>query len=149
MSPSEETLSGTTPSGSALPRSAGSHDNHTPNDRTQHAHRRGAPSHQRTGRLGPHRAARHRPAPRTPARARGHDSRCVVGVLEGIEHEELYDEQLNPIGTRDGHPGDVSGFAPPGDIHRIRNTGTRNAISLHIYGTDITRVGTSARRFYD
>jgi predicted metal-dependent enzyme (double-stranded beta helix superfamily) len=32
--------------------------------------------------------------------------------------------------------------------HRIRNTGTRTAISLHIYGTDITRIGSSARRYY-
>ena len=42
-----------------------------------------------------------------------------------------------------------SSFAPPGDIHRIRNTGTRTAISLHIYGTDITRIGSSARRYYN
>jgi hypothetical protein len=39
-----------------------------------------------------------------------------------------------------------SGCAPPGDIHRIRNVGDEIAISLHIYGTDITRVGSSARR---
>ncbi|WP_329415464.1 hypothetical protein OG563_22275 [Nocardia vinacea] len=37
--------------------------------------------------------------------------------------------------------GEVSGFAPPGDIHRIRNVGDETAIRLHIYGTDITRVG--------
>jgi 3-mercaptopropionate dioxygenase len=71
-----------------------------------------------------------------------------MGVLQGVEHEDLYDNQLNLIGARDNHPGEVSGFAPPGDIHRIRNTGLRTAISLHIYGTDITRVGSSARRYY-
>jgi predicted metal-dependent enzyme (double-stranded beta helix superfamily) len=87
--------------------------------------------------------------PGQATRIHDHITWCVVGVLEGIEHEELYDADLNPIGARDGHPGDVSGFAPPGDIHRIRNTGVDNAVSLHIYGTDISRVGTSARRYYN
>lgn len=81
-------------------------------------------------------------------RIHDHITWCVVGVLQGVEHEDLYDDRLNPIGARDNHPGEVSGFAPPGDIHRICNTGTRTAISLHIYGTDITRTGSSARRYY-
>jgi predicted metal-dependent enzyme (double-stranded beta helix superfamily) len=72
-----------------------------------------------------------------------------VGVLAGTEHEELFDAALNPVGVRDSPAGEVSGFAPPGDIHRIRNDGSTTAISLHIYGTDITRVGTSARRYYN
>ncbi|HZC39894.1 MAG TPA: cysteine dioxygenase family protein [Streptosporangiaceae bacterium] len=86
--------------------------------------------------------------PGQSTRIHDHITWCVVGVLQGAEHEDLYDDQLNPIGARDNHPGEVSGFAPPGDIHRIRNTGTRTAISLHIYGTDITRIGSSARRYY-
>jgi 3-mercaptopropionate dioxygenase len=87
--------------------------------------------------------------PGQTTRIHDHITWCVVGVLQGVEHEELYDEQLNRIGERDNYPGDVSGFAPPGDIHRINNTGTETAISLHIYGTDITRIGSSARRYYD
>jgi 3-mercaptopropionate dioxygenase len=87
--------------------------------------------------------------PGQTTRIHDHITWCVVGVLQGIEHEELYDEQLNPIGENDNHPGEVTGFAPPGDIHRIRNNGAEVAISLHIYGTDITRVGSSARRYYD
>jgi|SRR5215475_1554211 len=87
--------------------------------------------------------------PGQSTRIHDHITWCVVGVLAGAEHEDLYDDQLNPIGTRKNHPGEVSGFAPPGDIHRIRNTGTRTAISLHIYGTDITRIGSSARRYYN
>jgi len=82
-------------------------------------------------------------------RIHDHITWCVVGVLAGVEHEELYDENLNPLGARDGHPGDVSGFAPPGDIHRICNINDETAISLHIYGTDVSRVGTSARRYYN
>jgi 3-mercaptopropionate dioxygenase len=45
--------------------------------------------------------------------------------------------------------GDVSGFAPPGDIHRVRNSGEDTAISIHIYGTDVSRIGSSVRRYYD
>jgi 3-mercaptopropionate dioxygenase len=45
--------------------------------------------------------------------------------------------------------GDVSGFAPPGDIHRVRNPGNRTAISIHIAGTDASRLGSSVRRDYD
>jgi predicted metal-dependent enzyme (double-stranded beta helix superfamily) len=49
----------------------------------------------------------------------------------------------------DNHVGDVGGFAPPGDIHRVHNTGDTTAISIHIYGTDVTRTGSSVRRYYD
>ena len=87
--------------------------------------------------------------PGQATRIHDHITWCVVGVLSGIEHEELFDEALNPLGTRDNPPGEVSGFAPPGDIHRIRNVGDETATSLHVYGTDITRVGSSARRSYD
>ena len=48
-----------------------------------------------------------------------------------------------------GNPaGSVSGFAPPGDIHRVRNTGDSVAISMHVYGADISRLGNSIRREY-
>jgi predicted metal-dependent enzyme (double-stranded beta helix superfamily) len=87
--------------------------------------------------------------PGQSTRVHDHITWCVVGVLAGVEHEELFDESLNPVGVRDSHPGEVSGFAPPGDIHRVRNDGSETAISVHIYGTDITRVGSSARRYYD
>lgn len=80
-----------------------------------------------------------------------HDHRtwCVFGVIQGVEHEDLFDADLNVIGHSDNHVGDVSGFAPPGDIHRVHNTGDTTAISIHIYGTDVTRTGSSVRRYYD
>ena len=53
------------------------------------------------------------------------------------------------IGRSANQVGHVSGFAPPGDIHRVRNTGEETAISLHVYGTDVTRIGSSVRRYYD
>jgi predicted metal-dependent enzyme (double-stranded beta helix superfamily) len=73
----------------------------------------------------------------------------VFGVIQGIEHEELFDAGLALLGESDNQTGDVSGFAPPGDIHRVHNTSDETAISIHIYGTDVTRTGSSVRRFYD
>jgi 3-mercaptopropionate dioxygenase len=82
-------------------------------------------------------------------RIHDHVTWCVLGVIQGVEHEELFDADLNLIGRNENQSGDVSGFAPPGDIHRVRNIGETTAISIHIYGTDITRIGSSARRYYD
>lgn len=82
-------------------------------------------------------------------RIHDHVTWCVLGVIQGVEHEELFDADLNLIGRTENHVGDVSGFAPPGDIHRVRNTSGTTAISIHIYGTDITRIGSSARRYYN
>jgi 3-mercaptopropionate dioxygenase len=82
-------------------------------------------------------------------RIHDHVTWCVFGVIQGVEHEELFDADLNLVGRSDNQVGDVSGFAPPGDIHRVHNTGDTTAISIHVYGTDVTRVGSSARRYYD
>jgi 3-mercaptopropionate dioxygenase len=83
-----------------------------------------------------------------------HVTWCVFGVVQGVEHEELFllDAEracLVEAGTKTNEAGDVSGFAPPGDIHRVRNVGAGTAISLHIYGTDVSRIGSSVRRYYD
>ncbi len=82
-------------------------------------------------------------------RIHDHMTWCAVGVIQGVEHEELFDADLNVIGRSDNHVGDVSGFAPPGDVHRVHNTGDTTAISIHIYGTDVMRIGSSVRRYYD
>jgi predicted metal-dependent enzyme (double-stranded beta helix superfamily) len=82
-------------------------------------------------------------------RIHDHMTWCVFGVIQGVEHEELYDMELNVVDRSDNHAGDVSGFAPPGDIHRVHNTADTTAISIHIYGTDVTRLGSSVRRYYD
>src|SRR3954462_6772677 len=63
-------------------------------------------------------------------RIHDHTTWCVFGVIQGVEHEELFDADLNPIGSADNHAGDVSGFAPPGDIHRVHNMGEDVAISV-------------------
>jgi predicted metal-dependent enzyme (double-stranded beta helix superfamily) len=82
-------------------------------------------------------------------RIHDHVTWCTFAVIQGVEHEELFDADLNLIGRSANHVGEVSGFAPPGDIHRVHNTGDETAISIHVYGTDITRIGSSARRYYD
>jgi predicted metal-dependent enzyme (double-stranded beta helix superfamily) len=88
-----------------------------------------------------------RPAQLT--RIHDHVTWCAFAVVQGVEHEELFDADLNLIARSANHVGDVSGFAPPGDIHRVHNTGRETAISIHVYGTDIARIGSSARRYYD
>jgi 3-mercaptopropionate dioxygenase len=83
-----------------------------------------------------------------------HVTWCVFGVVQGIEHEELFrlDEEQDVLveaGTGTNGAGDVSGFAPPGDIHRVCKAGDETAISIHVYGTDVSRIGSSVRRYYD
>jgi 3-mercaptopropionate dioxygenase len=93
-----------------------------------------------------------RPGQQTPIH--DHVTWCVFGVIQGVEYEELFaldedGECLVPVGTSAAPRGEVSGFAPPGDIHRVRNIGDDTAISIHIYGTDVSRIGSSVRRVYD
>src|ERR1700761_6019741 len=82
-----------------------------------------------------------------------HVAWCVTGVLQGREQEDVFAladggralaraaRNVNPAGS-------VSGFAPPGDIHRVRNDGRGVAVSMHVYGADISRLGSSGRREY-
>lgn len=83
-----------------------------------------------------------------------HTTWCAVAVVAGTECEERFrlDESGRALlltGTRTDHAGTVSGFAPPGDIHRVTNSGATVGLSLHVYGTDIGRIGNSVRRTYD
>jgi 3-mercaptopropionate dioxygenase len=87
-------------------------------------------------------------------RIHDHVTWCVFGVIEGAQLEEIFTpggngEFLIPAGRRMNVTGQVSGFAPPGDIHRVGNPGGRTAISIHVYGTDLSRIGSSARRYYE
>jgi predicted metal-dependent enzyme (double-stranded beta helix superfamily) len=92
------------------------------------------------------------PGQQTPVH--DHVSWCVTGVLQGAEDEEIFalgadggflakvTRRCNPAGT-------VTGFAPPGDIHRVRNAGDIVAVSMHVYGADLPVLGSSIRRVYD
>jgi predicted metal-dependent enzyme (double-stranded beta helix superfamily) len=83
-----------------------------------------------------------------------HVTWCVFAGLAGAPEEELFrlDEsgtQLVAAGRESCPAGTVSGGAPPGDIHRLSNPGAETAITLHVYGTDVSRIGSSVRRTYD
>ena len=86
------------------------------------------------------------PGQRTPIH--DHVTWCVTGVLRGAEYEEIFDSSLRVIARNSNPAGTVSGFAPPGDIHRVTNSGTGVAVSMHVYGADLTRLGSSIRREY-
>ena len=83
-----------------------------------------------------------------------HVAWCVTGVLQGREYEEIFaladgGRALELVARKPQNPaGTVCGFAPPGDIHRVRNTGDDVAVSMHVYGADISRLGNSIRREY-
>jgi predicted metal-dependent enzyme (double-stranded beta helix superfamily) len=77
---------------------------------------------------------------------------CVVTVLCGAEQETVYrdhGDHLTPVAHSINPTGSVTAFAPPGDIHRVRNDSDTTAISLHVYGTDLRVTGSSVRRTYD
>jgi len=77
---------------------------------------------------------------------------CVVGIHEGVEYETRYRltrrGTLVATGEAVAMPGEVAGLLPPGDIHRVHNVGDTLAISLHVYGADLRRTGSSIRRRY-
>ncbi|MEU4210398.1 cysteine dioxygenase family protein [Streptomyces sp. NPDC026206] len=85
-----------------------------------------------------------------------HVSWGVTGVHQGTESERRY--RLVPEGmtarlvaSEDvaNQQGDVCSFTPPGDIHRVSNGCSSVAISIHVYGADVVRLGSSVRRVYD
>ena len=86
-----------------------------------------------------------------------HVSWCVVGVHQGLELETSYrldvDEDGNEILVESGQlscvPGMTEALTPPGDIHKVENAGDELAISIHIYGADIGKLGSSILRRYE
>lgn len=85
-----------------------------------------------------------------------HVSWCVVGIHQGEGREVSYevvgeaeDRCLLPIGESVHRVGSVSVLQPPGGIHTVYNPGPDLAISIHIYGADVRKLGTSIRYRYD
>ena len=88
-----------------------------------------------------------------------HDHRCwcVVGVWRGLERETTYglhghagSSYLVPRASVVAERGDVSVLVPPEeDIHRVENYGSTLAISVHVYGDDISVLGSSINRRFD
>jgi predicted metal-dependent enzyme (double-stranded beta helix superfamily) len=88
-----------------------------------------------------------------------HVAWCVVGVYQGIEQETMYrlyqDEDGQFLVPGDRHvvrPGHAVALVPPDeDIHDVENIGDDLAVSIHVYGDDVTRHGGSSvnRWFHD
>jgi predicted metal-dependent enzyme (double-stranded beta helix superfamily) len=85
-----------------------------------------------------------------------HVSWCVVGVYRGVERETRYrlvetgGAHLEPVGSVVAHPGHVEALVPPaGDIHSVTAAGSELAVSIHVYGADIERLGSSIHRRFD
>ena len=85
-----------------------------------------------------------------------HVSWCVVGVHLGEESETVYDlcgdgsdSHLVVSSVTKNPTRSVATLLPPGDIHRVANGGNGLAVSLHVYGADISVLGSSIRRRYD
>jgi predicted metal-dependent enzyme (double-stranded beta helix superfamily) len=95
------------------------------------------------------------PGQRTPIH--DHVSWCIVGVYEGRERETRYRAVeaggrrfLEETGTIDAHPGHVEVITPSvEDIHAVTAVGDGPTISLHVYGADIERLGSSIYRRFD
>jgi 3-mercaptopropionate dioxygenase len=85
-----------------------------------------------------------------------HVAWCAVGLHQGRTEEIAYSivEEDGRQGLAAGAAetfleGTVTALVPPGDIHLLRNPGPGEAISIHIYGADVRRLGTSIRHRYD
>lgn len=85
----------------------------------------------------------------------GHRCWCVVAVAEGSEGEIRYEQdarsagKLVAVGQRTWSAGDTYVRLPPDDIHQVFNPNDGLTVSLHVYGVNIARVGTSIDVIYD
>lgn len=87
-----------------------------------------------------------------------HDHLCwgAVAVLQGSEHETRFEfdspgaagSALRPVRDTMYTAGQSCWFAPPRDIHQVASHPTATTISLHVYGADIARLGSSVKSTY-
>ncbi|MPZ53790.1 MAG: hypothetical protein GEU79_13840 [Acidimicrobiia bacterium] len=86
-----------------------------------------------------------------------HHCWCVVYVVQGLEGEQLFslhrggeEEWLSVKSQATNEPGACSVLVPPTEnIHAVKNAGDDVAISLHLYGDNYSRIGTSINRIFD
>ena len=86
-----------------------------------------------------------------------HDHRCwcVMGVHDGTLTEESYrpapsgGDRLEPAGRLLCRPGAIRALHPgAANIHRVVNSGSETAVSIHIYGFDPALACSSVDRVY-
>ena len=95
------------------------------------------------------------PGQRTPIH--DHVSWCVVGVYRGTESEVHYrlverggQRRLVPVARFEAPAGHVEALVPPAEnIHSVAAAGSEKTISIHVYGADIEKLGTSILRRFD
>ena len=95
------------------------------------------------------------PGQRTPIH--DHVAWCVVGVYRGVErevHYRLVDRDgrhcLQPVAAFEAPAGHVEALVPPaGNIHSVAAAGNQKTISIHVYGADAERLGSSILRRFD
>ena len=81
----------------------------------------------------------------------------MVAVHEGAEVETTYalDDRtgdgpvLRPLATSHFRVGDVASLGAVDDIHAVKNDSDGLAISLHVYGLDYRRFGSSILEVFD
>jgi predicted metal-dependent enzyme (double-stranded beta helix superfamily) len=86
-----------------------------------------------------------------------HVAWCVVGIYQGVEKEIQYEVRREGAETylvekrvRTATAGFADGLLPDGtDIHAVGNAGDGVAISIHVYGADLGKLGTSIDRRFD
>jgi 3-mercaptopropionate dioxygenase len=82
-----------------------------------------------------------------------HVSWCVVGVYRGAERETRYrltGGALELVDEIDAEAGHVEVLIPPAEnIHAVTAAGDERTISIHVYGADIERLGSSIHRRFD
>ncbi len=69
----------------------------------------------------------------------------LIGLLRGSERNQPFSRdtggRLHSLGESILRPGEVGAVSPRiGDLHRVANAGTEDAVSIHVYGGDIGRV---------
>jgi 3-mercaptopropionate dioxygenase len=83
---------------------------------------------------------------------------CVVGVVQGKECERRFtlrenaagDRWLAPLVDEVVPPGSTAALVPPDEnIHQVRNAGDTVAISIHVYGEDLTAHPSSINQCFD
>ncbi|MEW6451422.1 MAG: cysteine dioxygenase family protein [Pseudomonadota bacterium] len=84
-----------------------------------------------------------------------HHTWCAYGVYENALEETIFTwdaaaSKAQPLRTEPRHPG-YSCYAGAGldQIHRLGNSGTRPAISIHVYGVECENVSTHVNRMVE
>jgi predicted metal-dependent enzyme (double-stranded beta helix superfamily) len=98
---------------------------------------------------------------RSGQQTRIHSHVCwgAVGVMQGAEEETTFRLCSEPDADQTGEHlhkavfnrytrGAVTAFAPPTDIHQVRNGSDEATISIHVYGADLRVTGTSILRVF-